>query len=110
MASARRVRERLEDRLDAAAKDLIDDLRRQIGEVGGLLKSYRETFTQVRKDCVLGLETLSRVEREVAVMDERAQQGGLRPDALVALQQFGPLLPELRSGYLEVVENVSRAA
>jgi len=43
-------------------------------------------------------------------MRPRAVSGGLEPDALAAFEQFDPVLPQLRDGYLEIVEDVTRAA
>ena len=109
IVAARRVLSRLEARLAAGEGDA-DALAEQVGEVRHLLETYRQTFSLARQDAVLGLEVLSRVEREVGVMRPRAVSGGLEPDALAAFEQFDPVLPQLRDGYLEIVEDVTRAA
>jgi hypothetical protein len=106
--AARKVAANLEARL-AAATETDETLERQLGEVTHLLETYNETFSQARQDAVIGLETLGRVEREFAVMSARGA-GGLQPDAQRAHQQLAPILPQLRSGYLEIVGSVSRAA
>ena len=57
-----------------------------------------------------GLDVLGRVEREVEVMSERSDSGGLTAEAKKAYAKIVVVLPKIRAGYLEVVGSVSAAA
>jgi hypothetical protein len=76
--------------------------------VRGLLGDYQLALDATRREAIAGLERLASTERKVALMQRK--QGSLEEDAVAALERFEGALPDLRTGYLEIVGSVARAA